>query len=217
MKILVACEYSGRVREAFRALGHEAWSCDLLAADDASPYHIQGDCVPLLGEGWDMLIAHPPCTYLTNSAAWAFTDGPYHQKVKPGTLVGARRRESREEALHFVETLMRAPVPMICVENPRGCIGTRLPVLELGFARTTVQPYDFGDDASKATDLWLRGLPPLRPTKYVEPRVVEGKPRWGNQTNSGQNRLSPSEDRWKVRSVTYQGIADAMAAQWGRV
>lgn len=239
MRILIGAETSGQARRRFRALGHDAWSCDLLPADDGSPYHYQRDLLEILDEGWDMMIAHPPCTYLTVSAAWAFKDGPYHQKVKPGTLVGAARRQAREEALEFVRRLMLAKIPKIAIENPRGSINTFIDTAALGFIRQTVQPYQFGDDASKTTDLWLKGLRPLRPTKYVEPRWVccgmvldvdlvgmyrcpnccgdkRPRPRWANQTDSGQNGLTPTADRWKIRSETYPGIADAMADQWGR-
>ena len=213
MKILVACEYSGRVREAFRYLGHDAWSCDLLPAEDGSPYHYQCDVRDVLGMGWDMLIAFPDCTYLTCSAEWAYTDGPYHQKVKPGTLVGAARRAAREQALEFVAELLSAPIPRKCLENPRGVIGTRIRP-----ASQYIQPYDFGENASKATGLWLENLPLLVSTKRVNGRFVEcgGKvvERWENQTDSGQNRLSPSANRWKDRARTYPGIAAAMAEQW---
>ena len=210
-RVLVACEYSGRVRDAFAARGWEAWSCDLLPTD-APGLHHTGDVTPLLTQQWDLLVAHPPCTYLTIAAEWAYGDGPYHQKVKPETLVGAARRAARVDALAFVRLLLDAPLRRIALENPIGCISTRIRP-----SSQTIQPWMFGHDASKATCLWLKGLPPLAPTKRIEPRVVDGKPRWGNQTDSGQNRLSPSVDRWKVRSETYLGIAQAMADQWGPV
>ena len=216
MRVLVGCESSAVVRDAFRAMGHDAWSCDLLPADDGSPFHYQQDVLGVLGLGWDLMIAHPSCTYLTNSAAWAYGDGPYHQAVKPGTLVGQARREAREEALSFVQTLMNAPIPRIAIENPVGVISTRIKP-----ADQYIQPYDFGDDASKKTGLWLKGLPVLKSTQHVPGRLVgyrmNGKPiyRWGNQTDSGQNKLTPGENRWKERSKTYQGWADAMAMQWG--
>ena len=159
---------------------------------------------------WDLFIVHPDCTFLTNSAAWAYGDGPYHQKIKPGTLVGAERRAQREEALAFVEEMLNAPVPHIALENPVGVISTRIRP-----ASQYIQPFEYGEDASKKTGLWLKNLPLLEPTKYVEPRMVDGRPRWGNQTDSGQNRLSPGENRWVERSRTYQGWADAMAKQWG--
>lgn len=218
MRILIACESSGVIREAFRKRGHEAFSCDLQPADDGSFFHIQGDVTGWLyfkfsdGKGWDLMIAHPDCTYLTNSAAWAFSDGPYHQKVKPGTLVGSERRQARQGALEFVRLLMEAPIPRIAIENPVGAISTYIRQ-----ADQYIQPFEYGDDASKKTGLWLKNLPLLQPTRYIEPRIVNGRPRWANQTDSGQNRLSPSADRWKTRSKTYQGWADAMADQWGSI
>lgn len=222
MRVLIACEFSGVVRRAFRALGHDAWSCDLLPAEDDDPYHhYQDDINNVLGSGkpwregyWDLLIAHPPCTYLTTSAAWAFGDGPYHQRVKPGTLVGGARRKARAEALEFVKFLWAVPIERIAIENPRGFLSTmfRSP-------SQTIQPHEFGHDASKGTCLWLKGLPPLRPTNRIAGRIVvhNGREveRWANQTDSGQNKLTPSEDRWALRSITYPGIAEAMAQQWG--
>lgn len=210
MRVLVACEYSGRVRGAFRKRGHDAWSCDLLPSDDDSRFHIQGDCLGLLGDNWDLMIAHPPCTYLTNSAEWAYSDGPYHQQVKPETLVGGGRREARRNAVGFVRLLLSAPIGRIAIENPVGVLSK-----EIRKPEQIIQPWMFGDDASKATCLWLKDLPSLKPTKRIEPRIVDGKPRWANQSDSGQNRLTPKDDRWKVRSLTYQGIANAMAEQWG--
>lgn len=199
MRVLVACEFSGVVREAFRAKGHDAWSCDLLPADDSQEYHLQGDVLVVLGRdsNWDLMIAHPPCTYLSVS-------GLHWNKRRP------ERAKLTEDAIDFVQQLFRAPITRIAVENPIGILSTRIRKPD-----QIIQPYDFGDDASKGTCLWLNNLPKLQNTKYVEPRLVDGKRRWGNQTDSGQNRLGPSEDRWKKRSVTYQGIADAMADQWG--
>lgn len=199
MRVLVGCECSGRVRDAFRKRGHDAWSCDLLAA---SGYHLQVDVRTILKDGWDLAIFHPPCTYLCSS-------GLHWNKRVPG------RAALTEEALEFVRELLAAPIPRIALENPKGCIGTRIRKRD-----QMIQPYQFGDDASKATHLWLKNLPLLTPTKVIEPRIVasgpyEGKKRWANQTDSGQNRLGPSEDRWAIRSLTYQGIADAMASQWG--
>jgi len=197
MKILVACEYSGRVREAFRSLGHDAWSCDLLPSDDGSEFHIEGDVLSLLDGDWDMMIAFPPCTYVCSSGLH------WNQRVEG-------REQKTEEALEFVRLLMNAPIGKIAIENPVGRIGTAIRK-----ADQSIHPYMFGDDASKRTCLWLKNLRTLKPTKFVEPRMVNGKPRWANQTDSGQNRLPPSEDRWKERSKTYQGIADAMASHWG--
>jgi len=218
MRVLIACEYSGRVRDAFIKRGHEAMSCDLLPTESPGP-HYQGDIRDVLSVGpmelpWDLLIAHPDCTYLTNSAAWAYGDGPYHQNVKHGTLVGAVRRAARVEALDFVRLLLDAPIERIAIENPMGAISTNIRP-----ATQYIQPHQFGHDASKITGLWLKNLPPLRPTKNVPGRIVmhKGKmvERWANQTDSGQNKLTPGPDRWKDRAMTYQGWADAMADQWG--
>lgn len=210
MKVLVACEYSGRVRRAFAARGHKVTSCDFLPADDGSKNHFQGDVkVMLEWYKWDLIIAHPPCTYLTNSAEWAYGDGPYHQKVKPGTLVGKERREAREDAIKFFLDIWNTDCPEICIENPIGVMSRYIKPTQY------IQPYEYGEDASKKTCLWLKGLPQLKPTKYVEPRIVNGKKRWGNQTDSGQNRMTPSDRRGHDRSLTPQGWADAMALQWG--
>jgi hypothetical protein len=209
LRVLVGCEFSGVVRDAFRRRGHDAWSCDLLPND--SPYHFQEDVrVVVDAEPWDLAIFHPPCTYLVTSAAWAFTDGPYHQKVKPGTLVGRARRQAREASIEFVRSLLFAPIPHIALENPIGVLSSRVRKPD-----QVIHPYEFGHDASKGTCLWLKNLPRLKPTRYVEPRIVDGRKRWGNQTDGGQNKLSPSADRWKLRSITYAGIAEAMADQWG--
>lgn len=200
MKVLVACEFSGAVREAFRALGHQAWSCDLLPAADGSRWHLKGDVREFLGcDAWDLMVAFPPCTFVCSS-------GLHHNKRVPG------RAEKTEAALEFVRVLLSAPIPRIALENPVGCIGTRIRK-----ADQIIQPHQFGADASKQTCLWLKSLPPLKPTQHVAPRIVNGKPRWANQTDSGQNRLGPSADRWALRSITYPGVAAAMAAQWGNL
>lgn len=197
MKVLVACEYSGIVRDAFALRGHAAWSCDLLPSERPEGQHYQGNVFDIINLGWDLMIAHPECTYLCSS-------GLHWNKNNP------ERQRKTEEAVEFVHHLMLAPIPRIAIENPVGCLSTRL-------CRPSqyIQPYQFGHDASKKTGLWLLNLPVLQPTKYIEPRIADGKKRWGNQTDSGQNRLTPSPDRWKERSRTYQGIADAMAEQWG--
>ena len=196
MNVLIACEFSGTVRDAFTKAGHNAISCDLLPSETPGR-HYQGDVRDLLNGGYDMMIAHPPCTYLAVS-------GLHWNKRRPG------RAELTEEALRFVEELLSAPIPKIALENPVGCISSRIRKPD-----QIIQPYDFGHDASKRTCLWLRGLAPLRPTARVAGRMVGGVERWSNQTDSGQNRLPPSEDRWALRSLTYPGIAQAMAEQWG--
>lgn len=198
MKVLVACEHTGVVRDAFARHGHDAWSCDLL--DTESPgQHYTGDVMDIIDDGWDLMVAHPPCTYLCSS-------GLHWNGRVPG------REAKTEDALDFVRALLNAPVPRIALENPVGCISTRIRK-----ADQYIQPHQFGHDASKKTGLWLKGLPPLVPTALVAPRIVRGgRPRWANQTDSGQNREGPSADRWKIRSATYAGIAEAMADQWSR-
>ena len=196
MKVLIACESSGTVRDAFIRAGHDAMSCDILPTEKPGP-HYQGDVRDVLGDGWDLLIGHPPCTYLSVSGMhW--------------TTRGLRDPQLTEDALAFARLLMDAPIARIAIENPVSIISSRIRKPD-----QIIQPYQFGHDASKKTCLWLKGLPPLRPTAFVEPRIVGGKSRWSNQTDSGQNKLPPSKDRWRMRSKTYQGIADAMAAQWG--
>lgn len=217
IRVLVACELSGVVRDAFAARGHYAVSCDIESSRAPesvfSHHHHQGDVLEILHDGWDLMIAHPPCTYLSSS-------GLHWNKRVPG------RDKLTDEALEFVRRLMAAPIPKICIENPVGCIGTRIDARDYGFstAKATqwIQPHQFGNDASKQTGLWLKGLPALEHTTRVSGRIVEWPPgsgklveRWANQTDSGQNRLGPSDDRAQIRSTTYPGIAQAMAEQWG--
>jgi hypothetical protein len=196
MKILIACEYTGIVRDCFIAMGHEAVSCDILPSESPGP-HIQDDVRHHL-VGWDLIIAHPPCTYICSS-------GLHWNKRRP------EREQLTKNALDFVQTIWDAPCPLLAIENPVGCISTRLNLPKPQY----IQPWQFGDDASKKTGLWKRNLPDLIPTDPVEPRLVNGKPRWANQTDSGQNREPPSASRGQDRSRTYFGIASAMALQWG--
>lgn len=199
MNVLVACEFSGVVRDAFAKLGHNAWSCDLLPAEG---HHLQEDVLTMLDVfKWDLMIAHPPCTYLSSSGL--------HWNKRGRMVDGRPRQELTDEAIEFCKKLMSADIPHIAMENPIGCLSTKYRKPD-----QIIQPYEFGHDASKRTCLWLKNLPKLTPTKYIPPRIVEGKERWSNQTDSGQNRLGPSSDRWALRSVTYSGIAEAMAQQW---
>jgi hypothetical protein len=214
MRVLIGCESSGTVRDAFAELGWDAWSCDLLPAVNGGK-HIQGDVLDAVrGSSWDLFIVHPPCTYLTNSAEWAYRD-VQTKHIKSGTLIGAERRQARRAAVRFALDCYSTPVPFIALENPVGHLSRHL-----GKPAQIIQPNQFGEDASKGTCLWLKGLPWLIGTRNVEPRIVvrNGRiyKRWANQTDSGQNRLPPSADRWRIRSVTYPGIADAMADQWTR-
>ena len=186
MNVLIACEFSGVVREAFRKKGHNAWSCDLLGAEDNSLYHIKDDILNVIhyeGKGkWDLMIAHPPCTYLAVSGARWFKN----------------RQIEQINALSFVKRLMRADVDKICIENPISVISSKIRKPD-----QIVQPWMFGHGETKATCLWLKNLPKLKPTNIVEGR----EPRVHYE--------SPGKDRWKNRSRTLQGIAEAMADQWG--
>jgi len=203
VKILIACEYSGIVRDAFTAKGHDVTSCDLLPTERPGK-HYEGDVYDILyQDDWEMMIAHPDCTYLCSSGLH------WNNKIEG-------RAEKTEEALEFITDLWTCGIPKICLENPVGCINTRLKFMP---RPQYIQPYNFGEDASKKTGLWLKGLRPLRATKQIEGRKVKKNGRiyrrWSNQTDSGQNNLGPSKTRGKDRSLTYQGLADAMAKQWG--
>jgi len=195
MRVLVACEFSGRVRDAFIGRGHDAWSCDLLTTEVSGP-HVQGEVELILEDNWDLMIAFPPCTYLCSS-------GLHWNKRIPG------RDKLTHEAMLFIFTLIDAPIPRIALENPIGCISTNYRKPD-----QIIQPWQFGHPESKSTCLWLKGLPPLVPTNIL-PKPTSG--RWSNQTPSGQNKLGPSPTRAMERSRTYQGIADAMAEQWGNI
>ena len=196
MRVLVACESSGAVRDAFIRAGHDAMSCDLLPTDAPGP-HYQGSVLDIIADGWDLMVAHPPCTYLSVSGMhW--------------TTRGLRDPKLTEDALVFARALMDAPIEKIAIENPVSIISSRIRKPD-----QIIQPYQFGHDASKKTCLWLKNLPLLKPTNHIPGRSVNGKLRWANQTDSGQNCLPPSKDRWKLRSQTYWGIAQAMAEQWG--
>lgn len=218
MRVLIGYSACPVTRAAFERHGHEVWTCDLLPARDNSPRHFQCDVWEVARERWDMAIFHPMCTFLTVSAAWAFNDPDYsrypfvgyHQRVKPGTLTGAARREAREKALDNFRALLALPYPK-AIENPAPSFLSKA----IRPPDQIVQPYQFGEDASKGTGLWLDRLPKLRPTLRVQGRMVNGRERWANQTDSGQNRLSPSEDRWLERSKSYPGIMNAMGDQWG--
>jgi len=187
MRVLVACEFSATVREAFASRGHDAWSCDLLPSDRGGK-HLQGDVLRILNDDWDLMIGHPPCTYLCNSGVrWLHTE--------------LGRWDKMRKAAEFFLALFRAPIPRICVENPimhgygTTIIGAR--------ATQIIQPWMFGHGETKATGLWLRGLPPLTPTRRVKGRQQK------------VHLASPGPNRWKVRSVTFKGIARAMSQQWG--
>lgn len=189
MRILVACEYSGAVRDAFLAKGHDAWSCDLLdtessETDEKATRHIKGDVLSFLGDEWDLMIAFPPCTDVCVSGARWFKE---------------KRADGRQQmAIQFVLDLMNAPIPRIAIENPIGVLSS-----EIRKPDQIIQPWQFGHGETKATCLWLKNLPKLTPTNIVEGREAR------------IHKMSPGPDRWKERSRTYRGIADAMANQWG--
>ena len=206
MRVLIACEFSGVVRRAFAALGHDAWSCDLLPAEDRSNHHITGDVRDHLNDGWDLLaVMHPPCTRLCNSGVrWLHTP-------PPGKTRDQMWAELDEGAALFSDC-WNAPIPRIAVENPVMHRYAKERIANFEPATQTVQPWWFGDPAFKATGLYLKGLPPLVPTnKLVRPEI--GTPE--HRTWSAIHRAPPGPDRWAIRSKTFQGIADAMAAQWG--
>lgn len=197
-RVLVACEFSGVVRRAFRQRGHDAWSCDLLPAEDGGE-HLVGDALEAVRwDGpWDLMICHPPCTFLATSGARYFE----------------QRQPQQVEALEFVSLLLNAPVRRIALENPMGVISTRIRKPD-----QIIQPWMFGENASKTTCMWLKNLPDLKPTQYVAPAFAHnGLPRWANQSPCGANKFGPSPNRWKKRSRTFAGIAEAMADQWGAV
>lgn len=181
MKVLVACEFSGTVRDAFARAGHDATSCDLLPTETPGSHH-QGDVRDILGAGWDLMIAHPPCTHLAASGARWFPE----------------KRAEQAESLAFVRLLLSAPIPRIALENPVSIIATAIREPD-----QVIQPWQFGHGETKATCLWLKNLPPLRPT-----RIVDGR-------EPHIHRMPPSPERWRERSRTFHGIAEAMAAQWG--
>jgi hypothetical protein len=239
MKILIACECSGTVRRAFRALGHDAWSCDLKPAEDDQQFHIRGDAIAAMrAEWWDLVIAHPVCKYLANSGALRLYKGGKKENGRDLDRWAAMRDGAEFFRRFFFIGEYRG---RLCLENPI-MHGHGRDIIEgpgelEGVKTQTIQPFNFREDASKATVLWLRGLPYLKGTGYFKPRMVcrcgavyaygldgcsscgetvaMARPRWGNQTDSGQNRLGPSDHRTADRARTYGGIAEAMAQQWG--
>ena len=185
MRVLVACEYSGRVRDAFRRYGHDAWSCDLLECEADPQWHYQCPVEELLHDGWDLMVAHPPCTYLANTGMmW--------------TLKGLRDPQLTEDALAFVRLLMAAPIDRWCIENPVSIISSRIRPCD-----QIIHPWQHGNDEDKKTCLWLKNLPRLKPSKIVE------------SVGSRIHKMPPGPDRWKERSRTYSGVAAAMGDQWG--
>ena len=182
MRVLVACEFSAVVRDAFRALGHDAWSCDLLPCEGDPTWHYQADVFGLLGMRWDIMVAHPPCTHLSVSGARWFKD----------------KRKEQEQAIAFFMELVNAPIERIAVENPISIMSSKYRKPD-----QIIQPWMFGHGETKATCLWLKGLPKLTPTNIVDGREAR------------VHKMPPGPDRWRERSRTYKGVAQAMATQWG--
>lgn len=203
MRVLVACEASGTVRDAFIARGHEAWSCDLQASRVGGP-HIQGDALAVLNDGWDLLVGHPPCTYLTVTG---------NKWMKPEYAARfPTRQQDREDAVRFFMALWESPVPRVALENPVGIMSKRFRPPD-----QIIQPWHFGDRATKTTCLWLRGLPPLLAMGEVAgrgERVMYASGKSHAKWYVDAVKLSPN-DRMNVRSQTFPGIANAMADQWG--
>jgi hypothetical protein len=205
MRVLVACEYSGIVRDAFTALGHEAVSCDILPTESPGPHH-QGDVLDILGDGWDLMVAHPPCTYLTNAANGSLYST---EPSRPDALKGPARWAALIDGAVFFRRLLDAPIPRVAVENPRMTSHARKIVGRR--PDQSVQPYDFGEMQTKEICLWLRGLPPLIASEDVRAAMMalpakERAKVW---------YASPGADRSKLRSRFFEGVAAAMAAQWG--
>lgn len=204
MKVLIACEFSGTVREAFKARGHDAWSCDILPTE-IEGQHIQGDVLEILNKGWDMMIAHPPCTYLANSGVQHLWQGRKKENGK-----NFDRWEKMCEGREFFLKLLNCNIPKICVENPISHSYANSP------PRTQiVQPYFFGEEVQKKTCLWLKNLPPLKATNIVGKGEIYFKKNGKSNGSKWYNSSLPNTPLWKMRSKTFQGIADAMAEQWG--
>jgi hypothetical protein len=191
MKILIACEFSGRIRSAFRKKGHEAWSCDIIPSDDNSHYHIMDDVLKHLDCGWELMIAHPPCTYLSNCA---------NGVLFPKGVLNQERYKLGLKAKEFFLTLLNANIPKICIENP-----VQARIFDMPKYTQIIQPYYFGEPFQKKTLLWLKNLPNLKPTNIVDNPIPTSKADWFNKYG---------KDRAKKRSITFQGIADAIADQW---
>lgn len=207
-RVLVACEFSGIVRDAFLATGHDAWSCDILPTESPGP-HIQADVRTVLDDGWDLMIAHPPCTYLANS-------GVLHLYLpRRGRQKSRQRNPERWDnlrlAVAFFSELWNADIPRICIENPIMHRHAKERIVNYTPQTQTIQPYQYGHNHSKRTCLWLKNLPPLYPTNIL-PTPPDG--RWDNQTPCGADRTAPGPECWRTRSRTFSGIAEAMAEQW---
>lgn len=210
LKVLVGCEYSGTVRDAFIAQGHDAMSCDLLPSDAGGP-HYQGDIFDIIDNGWDLAIFHPPCTYLTNAGVRWLHEHVASRNGKKPTISGKARWVEMEKGAEFFKRLLESDIPRIAVENP---IPHKYAVQRIGRKYDQiVQPWMFGHTERKATCFWLKGLPKLVPTNNVKAAMLLLPKREQQRLHF----LPPSPDRWKLRSKTFHGIAEAMAQQWGQV
>jgi len=227
MRVLIACEYSGVVRDAFRKKGHDAWSCDIIDGDGDTTYHIKNDVLKELNNNYDLMIAHPPCTYLCVSGnAWFYHPEDKHlpttqRRPHPRFL---NRRQQREDAFKFVKALWECDIPRICIENPIGVLSTQW----MKYSQK-IEPFDFGDPHKKPTCLWLKGLPKLQKThnSYNWDTLTSTDNMKAEMVRMKNGQLTskfhhdtfylPKEERGHVRSKTFQGIADAMASQWGNI
>lgn len=209
MRVLIACEFSGVVREAFRARGHDAWSCDLRPAEDGSKFHFQTDCEHLLFDYWDLLIAHPPCTHLSLSGIRWMKDHWVKRATKPPRWHdGTQKRAQQSEAAEFFRTLLNCNIPMRCLENPMSMASTLV-----SKRNQIIHPWQFGHMEQKQTWLWLRNLPKLKHTKNVRAEMMK----LPKNERERIHHMPPGPERERLRSVTYSGIAEAMADQWGRL
>ncbi len=207
LRVLVACEFTGTVRQAFRIRGHDAWSCDFREAEDGSPFHLTGNCMDFLDMGWDLLIAHPPCTHLALAGNRWLNDHWVKLKDKPPRWHdGSGKRAALVDSVALFKALLNCSIPRRCIENPMSTASTHVAP-----KTQTIHPWQFGHPEQKTTWLWLRGLPNLKPTKIVYDEMM----RLPKAQRERINWMSPGPDREKERSRTYQGIADALAEQYG--
>lgn len=211
MKVLVGCEFSGIVRQAFRDKGHDAWSCDILPAEDNSPFHYQCDIFEILDKDWDLMVAHPPCTYLTNAGVRHLHEDVISKNGVRAKIYGKVRMALMEQAAKFFHALLNCRIPKVAIENP---IPHKYAKAIIGSYQQIIQPWHFGEEQTKAVCLWLKNLPKLVPTNIVGPppkkMTQEQKRKWHRV-----HYMPPSKNRSKERSRFFKGIAAGMADQWG--
>lgn len=211
MRVLIACEFSGTVRDAFAAIGHDAWSCDLLPSEKPGK-HVTGDVLKILDDGWDLAVMHPPCTYILNSGCkWLYQGGKRFLEDGAENELDGKRWNAMQDGARFFKSCLEAPIERICVENPI-MVGYALEIVGRDYDQI-IQPHQFGHPESKQTCLWLKNLPPLQGTKDVS-HIMQSLPR---KQRERVHYASPKKDRWKERSRTLPGIAEAMAQQWGKL